>query len=132
MGEVGLKSGGGMYVPSKSNEYLVANLFFRSSRVSPLGGLAENTPVEEVCLVLFALAELTLSLVIFFSNLSMSLASAGAGGGDSLAIADFTLRSLVVGLSFFRSAMVKFYLLYVALIHGGKLKERKTKVSWCQ
>ena len=80
VGEVGLMSAGGTKVPSKSVEYIVVNL-----ALFPLNleGGRTNKPVEEVCLLLIALADLALSFACFMIS-SSKLGS----GGVSLAFAE--------------------------------------------
>ena len=64
VGEVGLISAGGTKVPSKSLLYMEVNLL-KLEGADLEGGLMSltNTPAEEVCLFLIALADLTLSFV---------------------------------------------------------------------
>ena len=87
---------GGTKVPSKSLEYMLVNLLKVGADLD--GGLSTNTPAEDVCLFLIALADLTLSLA---SCSRCSGGPPGGGTGVSLALAecDRGRFSRVLGLS---------------------------------
>ena len=86
VGDVGLPSVGGMYVPSKSFVYTVLNLSLGSAM--RLG----NTLLEDSCFSLFCRAELTL-LRRSFTTCSRNF-FCSSGGVCSLAVADIVLDNL--------------------------------------